>query len=192
MPLPLNQQICTACITVTQLVHSKTASKFAAPIIIIIIEIAYCLSSTIHKISCSKFLGVQNCYAIVIMNVGSKSSKLMEVSWIQIFRRRRIIIFRINVMRWTFTSCKKFDWAKGFQKSNVLTFINITLEQKSCLSFRSYQRPSFTTVPTSGDEIQKSDLRKNILTKQNPIKSGDTKNELLLDSFQSYSWSISI
>ena len=32
MPFPLNQQICTACITVTQLVHSKTASKLEAPI----------------------------------------------------------------------------------------------------------------------------------------------------------------
>ena len=32
MPFPLNQQICTACITVTQLLHSKTASKLAAPI----------------------------------------------------------------------------------------------------------------------------------------------------------------
>ena len=32
MPFPLNQQICTACITVTQLVHSKTALKLAAPI----------------------------------------------------------------------------------------------------------------------------------------------------------------
>ena len=37
MPFPFNQQISIACITVTQVVHSKTASKLAAPIKIIII-----------------------------------------------------------------------------------------------------------------------------------------------------------
>ena len=41
MPFPLNQQICTACITVTQLVHSKTASKLAATIRIIIIPLIW-------------------------------------------------------------------------------------------------------------------------------------------------------
>ena len=39
MFLPFNQKICTACLTVTQLVNSKTASKLAARIKIIIINI---------------------------------------------------------------------------------------------------------------------------------------------------------
>ena len=37
MSFPLKQQICTACITEAQLVHSKTASKLVAPIKIIIV-----------------------------------------------------------------------------------------------------------------------------------------------------------
>ena len=40
MSFPLDQEICTACITVTQLVHIKTASYLAAPMknIMIIID----------------------------------------------------------------------------------------------------------------------------------------------------------
>ena len=47
MPFSLNKQICNACITVTQLVHSKTASKLAAPIKIIINQ--SCLVSVSSK-----------------------------------------------------------------------------------------------------------------------------------------------